>query len=1121
MTKKNLLGATALHTVALLGATFAFSTGAAAQTATPTDSGAGTATQQCADGTTIPASQSCPTPDPTATGQSEVATTATSAQDTAEGQIVVTGTRIRRPNLDSPVPVTSVSAEELTSQGDINVGDALNDLPSIRSTYSQANSTRFIGTTGLNLLDLRGLGVTRTLVLVNGRRHVTASPGDFLVDVNTIPTDLIDRVDVITGGSSAVYGSDAVAGVINFVLKNNFEGLSLRGQGGVSDRSDRGIYSLSLTAGKNFLDDRLNIAGNLEYVHANPLYFRDRDDLTGAYSGRCQFNTSEPTTGEAPLGSDGIPDQTFFCGVVNQAISQGGTITAATPVAAYRDINNDGVINASDAEAIPCNDPRVINTSIISSTLAAQRCLNPGSLTTGANRFINIDGNGVFSEQIPLVDFRPFGSGNYIAAPGSVPGTTLRETGQIAPGLDRYTANVLTSMEITPAFQPFFEGKYVYVKGLQEGQASFFQNSFASFFGTDINGGAPRGITCDNPFLDAADIAALQTIGRCAGGATSTAAIPLGRFNVDFGGRSELVKRKTYRLVGGVRGDFNDDWNYEIAANYGRVRINTTQRNNLVLFDEQGNQDGFLLAIDAVRDPAQGNNIVCRINSSFDLIPAGQANAGAVNTANNRADCVPINVFGVGAPSQAALDFIQTDDSYVKYGASQLNLVGFVSGDSSQLVELPGGPVRFVLGGEYRREKAYYFADPLSASGGTFFNAFSEFRPPVFKVKEAFGEIEFPIVRDLPFAHELTFSAAGRISDYNTSAGTTKAYNLNGVYAPTRDLRFRANYSKSVRVPTLSDLFSPFSQNFNQVGDPCDVLNIGSPGTNRFNNCAAQGIPSGFVNQPARSQTTEILSGGNDQLTAETGKSLTLGGVFTPRFVPGLNISVDYYRIRVNDLIAVLSAQQILNLCYDLPQPNQYCGLIYPRNPDFTFASPALQSGGVNFAKQVADGIDVEVGYRRQWNSDFRTDSRFIATYVLKRENYTSPTNPAFGTQQLFNLGDPQFSANFSTTATYKNFDLRYSVNYIGKQIIGAYENYFEYQGRAPTNADLTAEVWYPEQFIQNIRLNIRVDKKFSFYTGVDNFTDKLPPLGLIGNEGGNGYDPIGRYFYAGFRADF
>ena len=147
----------------------------------------------------------------------------TTPQTGGQTGIVITGSRIARPNLDSSVPVTSVSAADLTDTGDVNIGDNLNDLPSLRSTYSQGNSTRFIGTSGLNLLDLRGLGISRTLVLVNGRRHVTALTGEYIVDVNTIPIDLLERTDIVTGGNSAIYGSDAIAGVVNFILRRDFE----------------------------------------------------------------------------------------------------------------------------------------------------------------------------------------------------------------------------------------------------------------------------------------------------------------------------------------------------------------------------------------------------------------------------------------------------------------------------------------------------------------------------------------------------------------------------------------------------------------------------------------------------------------------------------------------------------------------------------------------------------------------------------------------------------------------------------------------------------------------------------------------------------------------------------
>lgn len=219
--------------------------------------------------------------DPATLGQNEVELQ--SGQDVDEDEaIVVTGSRIRSPNLTSSVPITSVGIQDLTNTGDLSLGDALNELPALRSTFSQANSTRFIGTAGLNLLDLRGLGTARTLVLVNGRRHITAQPGNNNVDVNTIPTDLVERVDIVTGGNSAIYGSDAVAGVVNFVLKRDFEGVRVRGQGGISSKGDRGSYFVSLTGGQNFADDRGNVAVSLEYAKQRPLFFTDRDSQTGA-----------------------------------------------------------------------------------------------------------------------------------------------------------------------------------------------------------------------------------------------------------------------------------------------------------------------------------------------------------------------------------------------------------------------------------------------------------------------------------------------------------------------------------------------------------------------------------------------------------------------------------------------------------------------------------------------------------------------------------------------------------------------------------------------------------------------------------------------------------------------
>lgn len=1060
MRKYGLLGSSALRSVIFVGAALAVATPGHGQATQPRQ-------EVGNEGVTEPAP-------PENLGQNEVELE--SGQDaTSEETILVTGSRIRRPNLESSVPITSVGIQELAEQGNVALGDALNDLPSLRSTFSQANSGQTIGTAGLNILDLRGLGTVRTLVLVNGRRHITATPGTFRVDTNQIPTDLIERVDIVTGGNSAIYGSDAVAGVVNFVLRRNFEGMRLRAQSGISSRGDRSNQFVSGLFGKNFADDRGNVVLNLEYARQEPLYFTDRPSLTGAFAGRCQFNLAEPTAGEPPEG-DGVPDNQFFCNVRNAGIADTGQLLAAPTGQA------GGCTNISLA-------PGGANAA-----LGAARCIAPGT-PQGQPRVFVFNDAGDLVENRPGFDFRPFGSGNFAGGTGL--GSTLRNVGQLSPGLNRYTANLLARFEVSPAFTPFVEATYVHLDGIQEGQSSFFVGSFPRFFG----GG--RGVRCDNPFLDQADIATLQSIGRCRGGANSQETLFLGRFNTDFGGRRQLIDRDVYRIVAGIEGTFNEDWRYEISGNFGRYQQQVKTENNLLLFadDEQTIPAGFLLATDAIRDPASGQ-IVCRD-------PAARA-----------AGCVPINLFGNQPLTQAQNDFIHHTSVSDEYHETT-QVIGFVSGDSSQLFSLPGGPIGFALGAEFRREDAFREYDPVTAGGRTFFNAIQRFDPPAQEVKEAFGEIRLPILRDLPFAHELTVEAAGRVSDYNNQVGTVYAYNIGGTYAPVRDFRVRGNYSTSVRSPTLSDLFAPLTQNFNFVQDPCDILFRGN-NPNRGPNCAAAGVPADFINTIARAQTIEIRSGGNPNLTEERGKSYTLGAVFTPSFVPGLSLTVDYYNIKVKNLIATLTAQQILNLCFDDPGGinNQFCALVQ-RDPGGLITPGFPISGGVNFAKQTTKGVDVEVAYRTRFDNGHQLNARLITTRVLAINNFTNPVNPSFANRQLGELGDPIYAANFNFNYDFGAVDFGYNARYIGRQTIGNYENYFSVQGRPPENADFTREVFYPDRLYHGFRLGIEATEDFEFYVGVDNVFDTKPPFGLLGTSAGDPYESFGRFFFAGTRIDF
>lgn len=206
----------------------------------------------------------------------------TAAEATNEGKatkleaITVTGTRISNPNVISPTPISVLSAADIKATGAINIGDLMTTMPQLATTFTMGNSNRYIGTAGVAMQDLRNLGTSRTLVLVNGRRFVGSSAGDTAVDVNLIPADWVERVEIITGGASAVYGADAVTGAVNFILKKNYQGANLHAQYGTSEHGGLDKKLISLTGGMNFADNRGNVAVSVEHSDQSSLEFPDR-----------------------------------------------------------------------------------------------------------------------------------------------------------------------------------------------------------------------------------------------------------------------------------------------------------------------------------------------------------------------------------------------------------------------------------------------------------------------------------------------------------------------------------------------------------------------------------------------------------------------------------------------------------------------------------------------------------------------------------------------------------------------------------------------------------------------------------------------------------------------------
>ncbi len=1010
--------------------------------------------------------------------------------------IVVTGSRIARPDLASAIPVQSILAEQITSTGDLSLGDAINELPSLRSTFSQANSTRFIGTAGLNLLDLRGLGSARTLVLVNGLRHVSATPGEFRVDVNTIPSSLLERVDIVTGGNSAVYGSDAVSGVVNFVLRRDYEGAELRGQAGLSDEGDRGSYQLSALVGQNFLDNRLNVTFHGEYSRQKPVYYRDRPNFTGAYTGTPGFYTVENTLGEPPEG-DGIPDTAFF---------------DTTPGSTFNIISEGGAVLTSCPAEPAATDP---NFALIQARRAAV-CTGQTSPTGGrlSDNYFFLP-NGTLVRNNPEIDLRNVGGGTF----GGL-GSTGVEDDILIPGIERYIGNILINFAISPAFEPFIEAKYARVTANQASNQPTFVNSTLS----------PR-FFLDNPFLSDQARTTIQTI---TGTTSTTAPFTFFRFNNDIGTRTEDHLRETYRVVGGIRGDIflTGNVRYEVAVNWGRTET---------FYETGGNVDiaKFNAAADARRAP--NGTIQCRINVD-------------TNTANDDPACVPLNLFGFQSPSLAARDYILYTSTRDEW-AEQLQIAAFVAGDSSGLFELPGGPLGFALGAEYRTEDAFSDYDDFTQSGATFLNSFDTFDPPKVEVKEAFAELRVPILGDLPFINELTVEASGRVSDYDFLDDVVYAYNVGGIWSPVDGLRLRVGYGRSVRAPNLTDLFATRSETFaNNLRDPCDQRFI-DENPNRARNCAEDGIPTTIVlpgettSRPWTNQPASGISGfnqGNENLVPEVGNSFTAGAVFQPRAIPGLAVTVDYYDIEITTAISGLTGQNIINRCYDDPVSidNPFCDAVFRRStddpitngafdgqagrrfdgfPDFSFPvlGPGFLNQPFNFQALKTKGVDLNASYRRfLGETEFSTN--LLLSYLIEREEFTFITDPDRSTRLHGVLGDPQWTGIFQADADFGFLDVSYDLRYVGKQTIDSWETRFSHQGRPPENADRRPFGFYPEKFYHDIQFGFELEDLHRFYIGVDNVLDTLPPLGLMGDGDGSAIFPnTGRFYYAGFRVRF
>lgn len=1069
-----------------------------------------------------------------------IAATPALAQDTGDGEssesqdddrIVVVGSRIQRdPNQTAPNPIATVNIDDIRETGVIDATDALREIPALSNSGTVSDSLQNgAGGVGQATLDLRGLGAVRTLVLVNGQRHVSGVSGSQIVDVSSIPTGLIERVEVLTGGASAVYGADAVTGVVNYVLRDDLDGFLLDATGGLSAEGDGFTGSIDGAWGINTPDGRGNITLAFGYSTSEQLLQGDRPFF--ADNGR--FNTGR--TYASPLlrfqrgdiGAD-TPNFQNYYSIANFSFPIGFRIPlpgsadynaifggGATPTAAEQAL----IDRATNAPALAYqSDPRFA----ISSNAGLIFRRDFGFFTA------DINNNGINDCQESFIGLTGFGGGGcYVSTPGG--GVKIFEDGIVSsssnqfggdgaperlsgasliPSNERLYAALLANYDVSDAVNVFIDAKYV-------NSYTESQNPYNTFYDSLL-------IFPDNPYIPAV----LQADANDAGG------LRVSRDYTDLGLARNLATRETYRIVGGLRGDFGSsgEFQWQVSANYGRFESELESENTVL-------PDRLFASLDAVDEGefltgTPNGNIVCR----SDLDPTARhpgsqffpvIDSGFYTFNPGDGSCVPHTVFnGDQSVSPEAVDFITTT-TVDHVTLEQFVVSAGLTGDSSSFFEMPGGPIGFAVGVEYREESSSFEFDPLDLGiapittpdinagqfiGDVSFNQQLIFDAQTqvfnsggeFDVVEFYAELNIPILADVPGFELLEISGSARYSEYST-VGDTFTWGVAGTWAPIEDLRLRGTYSRAVRAPNISELFSPQQGTVFRPADPCDVSQIavlsGAAAANREANCIADfqslgASPADYQDGNGNYNYSDPLTarfsgttGGNPNLLEETATTYTFGGILTPRFIPGLAISVDYYNIEIEDAIAAVSAQDIVDTCYDSTSfPNQFCGQ-FSRNG--TAGSPTflgfnfLSQTQLNFGRIETAGIDGTISYRFDIG-EFDIGLRASVNWVDYINRFFDPTDPTNVDPELREEQRPEWAGLGSLSVGYGDWTLRYGLQYVGSTAFAGID--IETLDTQVGPAGLADEYW-----IHDVSITYEANEDFTIFAGVNNLTDEEP----------------------------
>ncbi len=931
-----------------------------------------------------------------------------SGTDQVIEEILVTGSRILKTNLVSSSPVTQVEAEELLYQGTVRVEDMLRTLPQV---YVRQSSGQSNGATGTATIDLRNLGPERTLALINGRRMPAGSPLSYGADINQIPGALIETVDVLTGGASAAYGSDAVAGVVNFRLRDDFEGVQVS-------------YQFS------------------QYNHVN-----DNDRWQGIVrdSGYASADGSN---------SDGNMSNLSVVAGADFAEGRGNVTVYAT----YRDI---GKVLQADRDYSSCSLSNDLTTCFGSSTIPQGRFTNFG---VGGPAFdYVVDGDQFVPRQGELFNYGPF---NYFQRPD-----------------ERYSFGALAHFEVNAAAEIYTELMYMDDQSVSQIAPS------GAFFITNT-------LHCGNAFLSEQQFNAV--CGRFGLTQEDLQTVYLGRRNVEGGNRRQDLQHTSLRGVLGLRGEFDDNWRYDAFVQYDEVSVDTAYMNDLSI-------TRIGRALDAVKDAA--GNIVCR--SALE---------------GTDPDCVPWNVFRAGAVTPEMLDYLVIPlssegdvDQFIASGYVSGNLGGY--GLKSPLAD-SGADI--VIGAEYREENLDFNPDEgfRSGDGAGQGGAVQPVRGG-YNVLEFFLEASIPLIEGARLAEDVTLDLGYRFSDYDYGE-TADTFAARAGWEMHRQVKLRGSFQRAIRGANVHELFIPQGFNlFDMASDPC-----GGPVTDgvthagrTFDECARSGVSAAqFGNVPhSPAGQYNFLQGGNPDLAPEQADTWSVGIALSPDFAEGLDVTVDYYSIRIEQGINGLNPEFILNQCLD--GNLALCDSVRRgRAGDIWIGSALGASGHIvalqdNLAIEEVRGYDIILDYVADlggWGSlDFNNVTAYIDTWDQK-ELAGAPTETCAG-YWGGSCGSP--------TPDLKN-SLR--VTWTTPWSVGASLKWRHISGVNDLGVDRTD--LHGVDYIDLAAL-WQVTGHITVRAGVTNLFDKAPPIaGSAAGPSiqGNGntfpglYDALGRYWFAG-----